>query len=66
MSFLQSFVTQENEVEQEYRKETFMISTECIVCSECGFSILADGQADKLRMKTVDAYRNEHALHTSL
>ena len=61
----ESFVIQESEIEQEFRKETFSISTECTVCSECGFSILADGQADKLRMKTVDAYRNKHALLTS-
>jgi len=60
-----SFVTQESEIEQEYRKETFNISSECTVCSECGFSILADGQSDKLRMKTVDAYRNKHGLLTS-
>lgn len=55
----------EAEVEQEYRGETFHVTTPVVVCSKCGWQTLAEGQMDELGRRTADAYRKKHGLLTS-
>jgi putative zinc finger/helix-turn-helix YgiT family protein len=52
-------------VEQEFRGETVWVKTPVMVCKNCGWQTLAEGQLDELGRRTADAYRKKHGLLTS-
>lgn len=62
----EDFVTQpEVIIEQSYKGETLHVKTPANVCVKCGHATLTLDQADELRSRTADAYRDKHGLLTS-
>ncbi|OQC08732.1 MAG: hypothetical protein BWX75_01407 [Candidatus Cloacimonetes bacterium ADurb.Bin088] len=51
-----------SKVTQEFRGETFNVSTEVMKCSHCGWETIGPGQLNTLRVATADAYRTKHGL----
>lgn len=51
--------------EQDFRGETFRVTSPALQCRHCGFGMLGPGQLDALRAATHDAYRREHGFLTS-
>ncbi|MGA2556578.1 MAG: type II TA system antitoxin MqsA family protein [Verrucomicrobiota bacterium] len=52
-------------VEQEFRGETFKVTSPVMECKQCGWRALAEEQMDELGRRTADAYREKHNLLTS-
>jgi len=61
----EDFTTQTAVVRQDFRGEQMDVSTPVSVCTACGWQTLGRGQADELRKRTADAYRERHSLLTS-
>lgn len=45
-------------VEQLFRGKTIKVQTPAMVCLNCGSMFLADGMADELYKRTLNAYQN--------
>jgi putative zinc finger/helix-turn-helix YgiT family protein len=52
-------------LEQEFKGETFNVTTPAMACAKCGELALTDAQLEELRRRTADAYRKKHNLLTS-
>jgi len=53
------------ETSQVFRGETFAVKAPSMACKDCGWLTMTDEQADVLRLKVADAYREKHELLTS-
>ena len=58
------FTLIQRETEQDFRGETFRITSTALQCRHCGFCLLGPGHLDALRLATHDAYRRNHGLLT--
>jgi putative zinc finger/helix-turn-helix YgiT family protein len=61
----EEFATQTAVIRQDFRGEQLDVNTPVSVCQACGWQTLARGQADELRKRTADAFRQKHGLLTS-
>ncbi len=61
----EDFATQSAVIRQDFRSEQLDVSTPVSVCTACGWQTLGCGQADELRKRTADAYREKHGLLTT-
>ena len=52
-------------LEQEFKGETFNVTSPAMACTKCGELALTDSQLEELRRHTADAYRKNHNLLTS-
>jgi len=52
-------------VEQEFRGETFKVTSPVMECKHCGWQALDEGQMDELGRRTSDAFRKRNNLLTS-
>jgi len=59
------FVLIQRETEQDFRGETFRVTSPALQCRHCGFGMLGPGHLDVLRIATHDAYRRKHGFLTS-
>lgn len=61
----EEFVVKTAQVHQDFRGDQLDVNTPVSVCRTCGWQTLGRGQADELRRRTVDAYRQNNGLLTS-
>ena len=59
------FALIQRETEQDFRGETFRVTSPALQCRHCGFGMLDPGHLDALRIATHDAYRRKHGFLTS-
>ncbi len=55
----------QRETEQDFRGETFRVTTPALQCRHCGFGTLGPGHLDALQRATHDAYRRKYGFLTS-
>ena len=61
----EDFATKTAVIRQNFRGEQLDVSTPVSVCTACGWQTLGCGQADELRKRTADGYREKHGLLTT-
>jgi putative zinc finger/helix-turn-helix YgiT family protein len=59
------FALIQRETEQDFRGETFRVTSPALQCRHCGFGMLGPGHLEALRIATHDAYRRKHGFLTS-
>ncbi len=52
-------------IEQEFKGEVVKVKMVASACTKCGWTTVTLAQADELRRRTADAYRQKHGLLTS-